>query len=459
MATVAGVLVIAGGVFWLRSGNESQANSSKPGEHAAGGEEGEGKAEGLPVDVARPKQGGLERTTTQAASVHAFEHASLYSKISGYLNVQNVDIGDKVKRGDLLAVIEDPEIDKAVEQSQAALRQAEARVDVASQSVASAEADKAASEAMVQQHETEVPAKLSDQELQAKVLRRIGGLVQRQAIDAKLEDEQQDRYNVSTAELGVAKASVLTAKAQVLSKSALVGKAKADLAEAKADVGFAKANLAKAKVMQEYTRITSPYDGVVTLRSFHRGDFIRSASEGGATPVLAVARTDKVRVVVPIPDVDVPYLNRGDVAMFQVVALPGQSFHGVVSRYSETEDAESRNMRTEVDFENPDDKLREGMYGRMTVTLQKAVAGSVTIPSSSLISQSGKGVGTVFVVRDGKAKKVDVQVTKDNGVDAEILGGVTPKDQVITHYIGSIDDGTAVVADMTRTNAAAPSTH
>jgi len=457
VATVAGVSVLAGGFYWFRNEKETQAHASNSGQHAGidgGGESGSAsKAEGLPVDVAHPKQGGMERTTTQAATVHAFEYASLYSKVSGYLKVQNVDIGDKVERGQLLAVIEDPEVDKAVEQNEAALIHANAEVDVAVEMVASAEAIKVAFEAKVHQEETEVAAKLSNQELQGKQLRRIEGLVQRNAVDAKLQDEQKDRYDVSTADLGVVRATVLTAKADVLAKAALVGKAKADLAEAKADVEISKANLAKARVMQGYTRITSPYDGVVTLRSFHRGDFIRSASEGGAIPLLAVARTDKVRVVVPIPDVDVPFLNRGDAATFQVVALPGQTFHGVVSRYSETEDAESRNMRTEVDLPNLDDKLREGMYGRMTVTLQQAVAGSLTIPSTSLISQSGKGVGTLYVVRDGKARKVDVQVTKDNGVEAEILGGVAPKDEVITHYIGSINDGTAVVADPTRANA------
>jgi len=137
----------------------------------------------------------------------------------------------------------------------------------------------------------------------------------------------------------------------------------------------------------------------------------------------------------------------GDQAKLQVVALSGRTFTGKVSRYSYTEDPESRNMRTEVDLPNHDGKLREGMYGRMTVILQAAAPNSLTIPSSALIGQNGTGQGTVFVVRDGKAKKVDVQVGNDNGVQTEILKGLTTEDQVISSYNGSIEDGTPVKAD------------
>ncbi|WP_435010515.1 efflux RND transporter periplasmic adaptor subunit [Tundrisphaera lichenicola] len=394
--------------------------------------------------MTHPRQGGVERTTSQAGSVHAFEHASLYAKISGYLKEQNVDIGDRVKTGQVLAIIEDPEIDKAVEQNEAALDQALAKVKVAEAKIRSAQAEQDAAEAQVKQAETQVAAKVSNQELQEKQLKRIAGLVARNAVEEKLQDEQKDRFDVAKADVGVAQAEVSSAKAAKISKAALVEEAQADLIEAQANVEVAKANLGKAKVMQDYTRITSPLDGVVTLRSFHHGDFIRSASEGGIVPVLAVARTDLMRVVLPVPDVDVPFVNKGDKAVLQIVALPGQTFTGVVSRYSETEDPESRNMRTEVDLPNPDGKLNEGMYGRITVTLQAASPGSVTIPSSGLTKQSGTGEGAVFVVRDGKAHEVPVKVGNDNGIETEILSGLSTDDQVITRYNGSLGDGTPV---------------
>jgi RND family efflux transporter MFP subunit len=338
-------------------------------------------------------------------------------------------------------VIDDPEVDKAVEQNQAALDQANAKVRVAEAKVRSAEASRRASAALVKQAETMVVAKVSNEDLQRKQLERIHGLVVRNAVEAKLEDEQKDRFDVATADVGVARAEVISAQAEEMSKAALVEEAQADLAEARANVEVAQANLGKAKVMQEYTRIASPYDGVITLRSFHPGDFIRSASEGGNTPVLAVAVTDKMRVVLPIPDTEVPYLNVGDKAVLQIVALPGKTFTGTIARFADTE---SRNMRTEVDLPNPDGILHEGMYGRITVVLQAASPNSLTIPSSGLLNQTGNGEGSVYVVRDGKAHRVDLRVGNDNGVETEILGGLSPKDLVITSYNGSLDEGTPV---------------
>lgn len=449
---VAAIAIIggAGAYHFLGRGHEASGPRGGPGAERTD------NPIGIPVEVARPRRGGIERTTTQAGSVHAFEHASLYAKVSGYLNVQDVDIGSRVERGQLLAVIEVPELQKAVDQYAAALDRAKSRVKVAESKVRSAGADKAAAEAMVKQAETDVAAKVANQELQGKQLARIRGLVERNAVEARLLDEQQDRLDVAASDLGVSRAAVLTAQSQVLTKDAVIESAQADLAEAQSDVGIAEADLGKARVMQDYTRITSPYDGVVTLRSFHRGDFVRSATEGGNVPVLAVAVTDKVRVVLPVPDVDVPFVDAGDPATLQIVALPGETFLGVVSRYSNSEDPQSRNMRTEVDLPNPDGKLREGMYGQVTVLLDPASPNSVRIPSSGLVGLTGKGEGSVYVVRDGKARKVEVRVGKDDGIDAEILSGLAAEDSVIVRYNGPIADGTPVMAEMTQPAQTAP---
>ena len=94
----------------------------------------------------------------------------------------------------------------------------------------------------------------------------------------------------------------------------MIETAKADLAEARANVKVAESNLARTKVFVEYTRIVSPYTGIITHRGFHRGDFIRSAEGGGEKPILTAARIDKVRVVTYIPDRDVPFTDVGDKA-------------------------------------------------------------------------------------------------------------------------------------------------
>jgi multidrug efflux pump subunit AcrA (membrane-fusion protein) len=104
-------------------------------------------------------------------------------------------------------------------------------------------------------------------------------------------------------------------------------------------------------------------------------------------------------------------------------------------------------MRTEVDLENKDDTLREGMYGRATLLLEPAAPGSVTVPSSSLLKQSSIGDGEVYVVRDGKARAVPVKIGMDNGNEAEVVKGLSTADQVVVRYNGALTDGMPVTTE------------
>jgi HlyD family secretion protein len=447
MILVGAGLLGAGGAAYYFWGENHKASEKEAGESHAASEHGSANTGAMPVEVAHPRKGGIERTTNQSGSVHAFEFADLYAKVSGYLKMQNVDIGDTVKRDQLLAEIDDPEVLKAVDQMKAMLDTSKAKVKIAEARIKSAEAEVKSSQALVTQSQVGVVTQEANVSLRTKQLARIEGLVQRQAIEEKLQDEEMDKFESAKASERYARAAVLSAQATETAKQADLDQAKADLEEAKANVEVAKANLDKAQVLAGYTRITSPYDGVVTKRTYHRGDFVRSAAEGGAIPLLSVARVDKMRVVLPVPDRDVPYVDRGDPAIVRLDALKGEEFKGVVARYASTEDPESRNMRTEVDLENPTGKLKEGMYGRVTIVLQPASPNGVTIPSAAMVGQDQKGVGSVYVVRDGKTHKVSVQVGSDNGVETEITSGLTPEDQVVTRYNGSIAEGTPVTAE------------
>ena len=142
-----------------------------------------------------------------------------------------------------------------------------------------------------------------------------------------------------------------------------------------------------------------------------------------------------------------PFVDPKDKATITVDALPGVAFEHGVSRFSESEDPQNRAMRTEVDLPNPDGRLREGMYGQATILLEPASAKAVTVPSSSLAKLSGSGAGEVFVVRDGKAKKLSVRIGMDNGNTVEVLTGLTPDDQVIARYNGALADGMAVTTE------------
>ena len=149
-----------------------------------------------------------------------------------------------------------------------------------------------------------------------------------------------------------------------------------------------------------------------------------------------------MRVVIFVPDLDVPFVDRGDPATLRVDALKGRVFRGVVARFADVEN-EQKLMRTEVDLPNPDNRLRDGMYGTATIEVQPP-SRNLRIPSSCLIEQSGQGQGAVYIVQDGKVHRQAVEVGQDNGGEVEIIGGLTPDDQVVVRYNGTIDEGLAV---------------
>ena len=232
-----------------------------------------------------------------------------------------------------------------------------------------------------------------------------------------------------------------------------ITQARADVAHAEAEVRFQTALLEKAKVFWNYTRIESPYDGVVTSRKFHRGDFIRSADQGGLVPLLTVARTDRMRVVVQVADRDVPYTSVGDEATIKVDVLPGKDFHGKVARFADVLDPKSRTMRVEIDLANENDFLREGMSCLPTITLDSE-SKAMSVPASALVGKTDKGSGTVYVVRDGLARLVPVLLGQDDGRSMEILSGLLSTDQVVVRHTGAIGEGIPVSVSVT--TAAAP---
>jgi HlyD family secretion protein len=423
-----GVAAIGGGFLW---NHEHTAKGSHEGgtiEHQPGS----GSARAPRVEVVLPKKGGMQRTSTQIGSVHPDEWAELFAKISGFLKEQSVDIGSKVKQGQVLAVIDDPEIVKERDRAAAALEQAKTIVKVAETRITVEEKNREAAAANVKQAQAEVARYAATRKFREKVLARYRGLYERNAVDLAIVQEEEEHLESAIANEGAAQAAILTAQAKLLAAEAAVEQAKADVAQAKANVAVDAATLAKDQVLVDYTTIMAPYDGVITLRTFHVGAFIRSAADGEARPLLTVAKTDKIRVVTYIPDLDVPFVDLGDEADIRLDALPGEVFKGKVSRFSETEDPQSRTMRTEIDLPNPDGRLREGMYGQATVILETNLK-NLTVPASAIVERSDgeRSKAFAYVVRDGKAHKVPVTIGAEDGIRVEIVEGLTQEDHVV----------------------------
>lgn len=398
------------------------------------------------VDAVRPLQGGLDRTCVVPGSIHAFEAADLYAKVSGYLAKQNVDIGDRVVEGQLLAEIYSPELHREVDRNKAAVDRANAQVGQMKSRIVAAKADLHAAETGIARAESNVKRDQAAFEFRDKQFRRFRELVQSKSVDERLADEKEDQRLAAQAALDASQANLAESKALVASASAKVEQAKADLVDAEAEVEVAQANLAKAKVFAEYTRITAPYDGVITTRGFHRGDFIRAAEQNGHLPLLTVERTDVMRLVLYVPDKDVPFADPSDETETEIDALPGHKFLGKVSRIAFSEDRKTKTMRTEVDLHNEQKLLRNGMYGRTTILLEKGNPNALTVPSTALVGTTKKGKGTVYLVKNEKAIKTPVSVMNDNGVFVEITEGITADDLVIIGNNNSLADGRHVHA-------------
>jgi HlyD family secretion protein len=435
-------IVCAGlvGASLLRSNNQKTASAdSAPAKTAPAPAAGRA----VRVETTKPTQSTAGQITNQIGKLYSFESAELFAKISGFLKAQNVDIGDHVKRGQVLVEIDAPELAIEVDEAMAALAQSKAEVDQMTSRVATAEADREAAVAVIAQSEAELKRATFEHSFREKQYRRTKDLFKLDSVDEELVDERQDQMEAAQAAEDAARATIVSSKAHVTAASAKIEQAKADVLNARAKVQVAEANVNRAKVFVEYTRIVSPFDGVVTKRSFDRGDFIRAAERGGEVPVLAVARTDLMRVVVQMPDQLVPLVDAGDKATIEIDALPGKSFSGKISRLANSEDAQSLTMRTEIDLPNTTGRLRQGMYASVTIEFQPQAA-ILAIPSACLVGQSKDGKGSVYVVRDNKVYLTPVEIAADSGLQVQIRRGLQAEDDVITRHNGPIQDGVVV---------------
>lgn len=446
---LAAVLVVGGAgaaFFWSRSGN-GQSERRK-----LGSGESQISSKQVPTaQVIKPTRGGTERITDQPGTVRAFERATLYAKVSGYLRELNVDRGDQVKKDQVLAQIYVPELDVAVLQADSSLKHSQALATQAEARIKAALAGVQVAEAKLTQAKSVLVESVANREYRKEALDRITELAKRNAAEQRLVDEYQLQYMASQAAEQSAQSGIQTAEAQIAQARADVGLAEADLATAKTEVTVSEANLQKAKVMASYTKIEAPFDGVVTFRgdAIHKGAFIRSAADGNSEPLLAVATTDRMRTIVLVPDPDVPFCNVGDPASVKIDALGGRTFKGKVSRMADSEDLKDRTMRVEIDLPNDQNLLRDGMYGRAIIELEPP-SQNLTLPSTCLIEQDGKGDGAVFVVRDGKVTRVRIRVGKDSGLRVEVLSGLTADDQVIAQITPSIAEGAVVKPELAK---------
>ena len=352
----------------------------------------------------------------------------------------NVDIGDAVERGQVLAEIDAPEVVAEQNKAQAVVEQAITRLASARAAVtvvhASLEADKAKADAVaatVSRHESVL-------RYREKSLERLRGLAAQNTVELRLVDEAEENVEAARSALTEAKAQVVTAKAGIEEAMAKLVAARSDIEGAKADIHLAQAELENASAVAGYTKIVSPWDGIVTRRGYHVGDYVRSGDRGGFVPLLTLIQTGKVKVIVDVPDVDAPYLDKGDRAIVKIDALGERAYQGAIARTALAQDPVARTVRAEIDLKNEDGRLRPGQHGRVTIDLQDR-RDVLSIPASALIERSPDGAAACYRIVDGHAVKVRIKIGEENGDRVEVVDGMKEGDSVIADPVPDIRDG------------------
>jgi RND family efflux transporter MFP subunit len=361
------------------------------------------------------------------ATLAADEQVDLLAKTSGYVATIDVDIGSRVQAGQVLVKLSVPEMADELHQAEAVLRARQAKVRALQAQAVRAQRMVETAQAQVRQYDAR-------HELDQLNLDRKQELHEGNAIPQQELDEALGAHAIAEAQLQIAQAQVAGAQAE---KAAV----DADIEVAQSDVMVARADLARLQTLMDYALVRAPFDGVITVRKVDHGTFVRSAAEGSTTPLLRVAKTDRIRIVLEIPETDARYVRVGTVVNINVKALGMEPFPGAVSRTAGALKPDTRTMRAEVDLDNGDHRLAPGMYAQVVVELESK-ARAMLIPSKA-IRMRGKDT-IVLVTANGVAADRLVEIGYDDGIWAEVLSGLDGTELVITSTSGAVGAGAIV---------------
>jgi RND family efflux transporter MFP subunit len=341
------------------------------------------------VAVAKVRRADLTRSVPVTAEFRPYEEIDVHAKVAGYVKSIIVDVGDRVTTGQLLATLEIPELQDEVDQADAAVRQSQSEIVRAKSDLDRAQS----AHDVTQKAATRLSAVFAAQP----------GLVAQQEVD-----DVVGRDRVADAQVHTAIAAVATAEQQLQ---------------------VSQANAAKLHALFEYSRITAPFDGVITKRYADTGSMIQAgtSSQTQAMPVVRLSRNGKLRLVIPVPESAVPSIHLGSVVAVRVPVL-NRTFPGTVARFSDQVDLATRTMHTEVDVPNPSLELVPGMYAETTIIIGQRL-GAIVAPVQAI---SRGDHTTVLVVGANHAlEERQVELGLETPEDVEIVSGLAAGDLVV----------------------------
>jgi RND family efflux transporter MFP subunit len=237
--------------------------------------------------------------------------------------------------------------------------------------------------------------------------------------------------------------------------------AKADLSVAEANralaanlVDVAAATVERIKTLLAYTRIVAPFDGVVARRLVNRGDLVQVATTATRTTpsagsLFTVQRINTIRVFCDVPENDVPHLHIGDPAIVKPSGFDGEPFAGTVTRFSLRLDPETRNMRTEIDLSNPDERLYPGMYAEVSLQMNRR-PDVLTVPAAA-VGSDGDG-NFVYTITDNRITRLAIKIGLTDNGRVEVTAGLPEETPVVATIKGVPPPGTAIQSLMVSEN-------
>jgi RND family efflux transporter MFP subunit len=354
------------------------------------------------VNVAHTRLAPPQSTVELPCQTVAMQETPIYARADGYIRQRPVDIGNRVKKGDLLFEIETPELDQQIEQAKATLAQSRAALQQLRAALVAAESNVKLTEVTAKRWKT-----LADQGVFAK----------------QDYDEKAAAYELAQANLKAAEENIRAGESTVSSNDA---------------------SLKRLIELKSFDKLVAPFDGVVTFRSLNSdlGTLITSGNTASSRELMRIAQINVLRVFVTVPQSYAPVIHDGLAAELHVDELPGRVFHTTVSGITHSVESDSRSMLAVLLVQNPKEELLPGMYAKARFELPHA-AKIVMIPADALLLPA-EGPRVAVVGTEHKVHFQEVTLGRDYGAEIEILSGLSEGDTVVLNPTDAVREGVVV---------------
>ena len=386
----------------------------------------------------------ITKKTRQPASILPFYETEIRSKVNGYVSEVNADIGDFVLKDQVLAKLDIPELEKQVAIAKSNVQLLEARQMEAQAGVVLAQASVDATKAKLEQARSEMLEKDAILAAAQAELDRTQDLVNRGSLQARLLDEVQKKFDSAKAGQAAIISSVQSAEAEVVVAQAHLTAAEANTEGARAETDVAKRQLEEMVVMQEYAELKAPFAGLITKRHVNLGELIDGSLQSGSHALFVISQTDQVRVQIPVPEVDAPFVQVGDKLTLMFPAFSAEPpVEANVTRQNGSLDPNTRTLLVEAVLDNADGKFLPGMFGEAEIDMETQVA--TTMLPARCIRFNESGQAFVYLVQsDNQIKVTAVRTGLDTGTEIEVIDGIQPNQIVVGPHLNRFTDGQKV---------------